>query len=380
LAPKERPRVKNPPSTQKLIRSFFLLRSKREFWKLKLILNMKPACSRFVLVLTLALSSSVFSSRGQAEETAASVKSYLLKKLEKVNAASEDFVINSEAYSALVAANGGSVEAAYKADPKKIDQLVAKMQENYKAMDSFGYETVEGIVAGVSSMAHYDIYLDAGVPASEGPEDVAPVVLDLGNGQKINKEGALFTYIIEPMLWGGDKRWVSPVDGGKKSLPRPEVLAAAAKDVDRKLGELLADAKAWNASVTDCFGAMVVMTPTLSDYFEDWKESRYSKEKSGRFQAVSRVSDMRGIMGSCQVMYEAVEKQVAEKDKSLAKSVDSGFKGIMTFLDKIEQREKQGEIKGAEIDELATQAKEKTDKLVPQIEQSAAVVGVKVES
>jgi len=289
-------------------------------------------------------------------------------------------VANSEAYSALIAAHGGSVEAAYKAEPKKIDQLVAKMQENYKAMDSFGYETIEGIVAGVSSLAEYDIYLDAGVPASEGPEDVAPVVLDLGNGQKIDKQGSLFTYIIEPMLWGGDSRWVTPVDGGKKLLPRPEILTAAAKDVNKKLGELLADAKAWNASVGDCFGAMIVMTPTLSDYFEDWKESRYAKEKSGRFQAVSRVSDMRGIMGSCQVMYEAVEGQVAEKDKSLAKSVDAGFKGIMGFLDKIEKREKQGEIKGAEIDELATQAKEKTDKLVPQIEQSAAVVGVKVES
>ncbi len=59
---------------------------------------------------------------------------------------------------------------------------------------------------------------------------------------------------------------------------------------------------------------------------------------------------------------------------------DLGFKGIMSFLDTIEKREKQGEIKGAEIDELATQAKEKTDKLVPQIEQSAAVAGVKVES
>ncbi len=341
---------------------------------------MKAARYLFALPLVLVLSASVFSSRGQAEETAAGVKSYLLKSLEQVNAASEDFVKNSEAYSALVAANGGSVEVAYKADPKKIDQLIAKMQENYKAMDSFGYETVEGIVAGVPSMADYDIYLDAGVPASEGPDDVAQVVLDLGNGQKIDKQGALFTYIIEPMLWGGDKRWVVPVDGGKKLLPRPEVLTAAAKDVNKKLGELFADAKAWNASVSDCFGAMVVMTPTLSDYFEDWKESRYSKEKSGRFQAVSRVSDMRGIMGSCQVMYEAVEKQVAEKDKSLAKSVDTGFKGIMGFLDKIEKREKQGEIKGAEIDELATQAKEKTDKLVPQIEQSAAVVGVKIES
>jgi hypothetical protein len=336
--------------------------------------------SSLALLLAMALSLGVFSSPGRAEETAASVKSYLLNNLEKINAASQDFVANSEAFSALVAANGGSVEAAYKADPKKIDQLVAKMQENYKAMDSFGYETIEGIVAGVPSMADYDIYLDAGVPASEGPEDVAPVVLELGNGKKIDREGSLFTYIIEPMLWGGDKRWATPVDGGKKLLPRPEVLTAAAKDVNKKLGELLVDAKAWNASVSDCFGAMVVMTPTLSDYFEDWKESRYAKDKSGRFQAVSRVSDMRGIMGSCQVMYEAVEKQVAEQDKSLAKSVDAGFKGIMSFLDKIEKREKQGEIKGAEIDELATQAKDKTDKLVPQIQQSAAVVGVKVES
>ncbi len=50
----------------------------------------------------------------------------------------------------------------------------------------------------------------------------------------------------------------------------------------------------------------------------------------------------------------------------------------LAFLDKIEAREKQGEIKGAEIDEVATQAKEKTDKLVPQIEQSAAVSGVKI--
>ena len=38
------------------------------------------------------------------------------------------------------------------------------------------------------------------------------------------------------------------------------------------------------------------------------------------------------------------EKQVAEKDKALAKSVDSGFKGIMSFIDKIGEREKEGEI------------------------------------
>ncbi len=310
-------------------------------------------------------------------ETVASVKDYLLQRLEKVQTASEDFFKNSEAYAALVSENGGTVENAWKGQPAKMEKLIAAMQGNYKDMDSFGYETIEGIVAGVPSLADYDIYLDAGVPASEGPDDVAPVVLVLDDGKKIENQGALFTYIIEPTLWGGDKRWSVPAGNGTP-LPFPDILVASAKDVNKKIGELVADAKAWNASVADCFGAMVVMTPTLSDYFEDWKESRYSPDKSGRFQAVSRVSDMRGIMGSCQVMYEAVEKNVAEKDKALAKSVISGFKEIMAFLDKIEAREKQGEIKGAEIDELATQAKEKTDKLVPQIEQSAAVSGVKI--
>lgn len=325
----------------------------------------------------LALLSLYTVSSAPAAETAASVKSYLVEKLTAVKAASADFVKNSEAYAALVAENGGSVESAWQAQPEKMVKLITAMQENYKAMDSYGYETVEGIVAGVPALADYDIYLDAGVPASEGPDDVAPVTLVLDDGKKIENQGALFTYIIEPTLWGGDKRWSVLAQNGKP-LPFPGILLAAAKDTDKKIDELVADAKAWNASVSDCFGAMVVMTPTLSDYFEDWKESRFAEDKSGRFQAVSRISDMRGIMGSCQVMYDAVEKDVAAKDRALAKSVRSGFQEIMAFLDKIEDREKQGTIKAAEIDELATQATEKTDKLVPQIEQSAAVTGVKI--
>ncbi len=316
------------------------------------------------------------SAQAETPATAQSVKSYLVKALKKVHSESQDFVKNSNAYANLIKDNGGTVTAAYQTKSKEMDKLVAAMQENYKGMDSYGYETVEGIVAGVDSMADYDVYLDAGVPASEGPEGVAPVVLDLGNGEKIDKQGALFTYIIEPALWEGNKRWVVKVGDGK-TMPRPEVLVAAANDTEKKIGNLLKDAEGWNASVQDCFGAMIVMTPTLSDYFEDWKESRYASDKSGRFQAVSRVSDMKGIMSSCAVMYDAVKGSVAQKDKALAKATDSGFKNILTFLDLLAKREKEGEIKGAEIDELASQAKEKTDKLVPQIEQSAAVAGIK---
>lgn len=307
----------------------------------------------------------------------AEVKDYLVSVVEKMSVASGDLVRNSAEYSELIGKHG-SLKEAQSAEAARLDALVLKMQENYKAIDSFGYETVEGIVAGVEALADYDIYLDAGVPASEGPDDVAPVTLELGGGEKIDREGALFTYIIEPALWGGDDRWVAEV-GGKK-LPRPEILSAAAKDADRKIGELKRDSLAWTPTPEDLFGAMVLMTPTLSDYFEDWKESRFTEDKSGRFQAVSRISDMRGIMSSCAVMYQAVIPLVEPRDRALAKSVDLGFDGILSFISLLEKREQEGALKEAEIDELAAQAKEKTDKLVPQIEQSAAIAGIKISN
>ena len=315
------------------------------------------------------------------------VKSYLVSTVEKIKRGSTEFVENANAYAALVAANGGP-EKAFTAKKPEVLRLVAKMQENYKAMDSFGYETVEGIVAGVEKFAHYDVYLDAGLPKGDGPaEEVSPLKLKLSTGGVIDREGSSFTYIIEPALWGGNKKWCVPVDldgdghiGPRESLPRPEVLTAVAADTDKVIGEMLADARAWQPTVTDCYQAMVAMTPTLSDYFEDWKESRYSKAASGRFFAVSRISDMQGIMKSCAVMYRAVQDTVKTKDKALAKTIDIGFKDIFTFLDDLEGREKRNAtgLKPAVIDEMANQAKAKTDKLVPQIKQAAALAGVKV--
>jgi hypothetical protein len=315
------------------------------------------------------------------------VKAYLVGSLEKMKRASTDFVENTHAYATLVSSQGGP-EKAYAARKGDVQKLVSKMQDNYKAMDSYGYETIEGIVAGIEKFAHYDVYLDAGVPKGAGqPDEVSPLKLNLSTGEVIDREGSSFTYIIEPALWGGNKKWVVAVDldgdgkiGPRESLPRPELLIAVAVDTDQKIGELLADARAWQPTPTDCYQAMVAMTPTLSDYFEDWKESRYSKAASGRFFAVSRISDMQGIMKSCSVMYRAVEGTVKPKDKALAKAIDTGFKDIFSFLDDLEAREKRSSsnLKPAVIDEMANQAKAKTDKLVPQIKQAAALSGVKV--
>jgi len=314
------------------------------------------------------------------------VKDYLVKTVTKMKAASDDFVKESDAYAAIIAENGGDYQKAYAAKGAELKQLVSKLQEDYKAMDSYGYETVEGIVAGVEKFSHYDVYLDAGVPEGKGePDTVSPLVLHLSNGKTMVHPGCSFTYIIEPMLWGGDEKLIVPLDlngdgkiAPRESLPKQEILSAIAVDTQKQLGSLLADAQAWKPTMDDCFAALVAMTPTLSDYFEDWKESRYSAKQSGRFFAVSRVSDMKGIMMSCDIMYRAVQAPVAEKDKALAKAANNGFGDILAFLDQLAAREKKGEMTAAEIDELANQAKAKTDQLVPQIKQAAALLSINV--
>ena len=64
--------------------------------------------------------------------------------------------------------------------------------EPYKIIDSFGDEYVEGIVAGVPSLMHYDVELDSGVPEKGASiqDQVADIHITAGD-ISINKEGSL---------------------------------------------------------------------------------------------------------------------------------------------------------------------------------------------
>lgn len=333
-------------------------------------------------------------SRGSETPSTSSVdgvKDYLLKMEAKMDAATKDFVKQSAEYQKVIESYKGDYAAALKGDREHILKLVKAMRDDYQAADSFGYERVEGIVAGVDSLADFDVYLDSGVPKDKETKDTpaAATTFTLKNGTVIAGEGCTFTYLIEPTLWGKNKKHIVPVEVGgdgsqaaKDSLPEAEFIAAAGADMDKKMDELVAASKAWKPTQDDCFNAVVKMTPTLSGYFDDWKASRYDKDKSGLFTSVSRVSDMQGIMESVSLTYSGVDSGVAAKDPALSKTIKLGFVDIMTFVERVGEREKkqEGNLTVAEIDELQNQAKDKADKLVPQVEQAAAVVGVKVSA
>ncbi|HEY2615324.1 MAG TPA: hypothetical protein VGI42_06410, partial [Chthoniobacterales bacterium] len=76
------------------------------------------------------------------------------------------------------------------------------------------------------------------------------------------------------------------------------------------------------------------------------------------------------------VLYRAVHGQVMTRDPALATSIQRGFDGILAFIERVDRREKKAgtAMSPAEVDELGEQAKQKADKLVPQVEQAAALL------
>jgi hypothetical protein len=142
---------------------------------------------------------------------------------------------------------------------------------------------------------------------------------------------------------------------------------------------LLASATAWQPTDKDCFAALVAMTPTLGDYFEDWKETKISGAATGgRFVAVSRVSDMRGIMASTRLIWQGIVPAVKPADGALSNQITHGYDQILSFIDDVESRERDGKLTAQQIDALGSQAREKTEKVTTQVGEAAALLKIDV--
>ena len=62
---------------------------------------------------------------------------------------------------------------------------------------------MEGIVAGVPSLATYDVIIDAGSSAKDDPESAVPFDLELADGRTLKQPGNLYG-VMEGALWGTD--------------------------------------------------------------------------------------------------------------------------------------------------------------------------------
>ena len=144
---------------------------------------------------------------------------------------------------------------------------------------------MEGVVAGVPSLADYDVIIDAGGDASD-PENAVPFSVNDAGRQDVRAAGQLQLPDRDRASFGTEPKFaakgVEPdLDGDGKvefgeALPDADFSSPPRRDfAQHREGARRRRATQWQPTQQDAFTALVVMTPTMSEYFEAWKNSRF---------------------------------------------------------------------------------------------------------
>jgi hypothetical protein len=253
------------------------------------------------------------------------------------------------------------------------------------------YERMEGIVAGTPSLAEYDIIIDAGSSKAEDPESAVPFDLELADGRVLEQPGNLYN-LTEGMLWGTRPEFTAKVKAdldadGKvafgEALPDAHVFTAATDAFDRYARELATKARAWQPTPSDAFTALVVMVPTMSEYFGQWKESRFVRGDAATgdsFNVVSRLSDIGDIISGLEVVFDGVEPAIAEVDADGAAQTRSELSGLASFITDLRAQESSGHRFAPEqADQLGVEAQERGSAVAGQVTQHAAQLDVDIQ-
>ena len=342
------------------------------------------------LIATLTTSTLLLATAAFADTEAeglARVKAFTLEHNDALIVEAGKMQAAATVYNDLIKAHGGDYAAAWAAEPAKLAEAVTTLRTQWLAASN-QYETIEGIVAGIPSTAKYDLILDAGNPGTE-VEDVAEYDLTLPDGTVLKQPGSLFHTITEPLFWGTEKGHVKlqadlngngTQDAGEVLFDANLALGAANGMVDWSKA-LRTDMAAWAPNRDDAFTAVVTMTPTVGDYFGEWKESQFLGGDGAAFVAQSRLIDVLGIMGGCQRMYvSAISPVVAAQDAALDSAITNDFKELITLVTETRDREAAGEkFTAEEADALGSEAQDIAERIVAQVLQAAAKNGVQIK-
>jgi hypothetical protein len=329
----------------------------------------------------------------ETESTAdlSGVKDYVLEHSSLLTGFTSDFKEDAQAYYDLAEAAGFDQEALWSQSPDEVAALLEHMKADWIAGNPY-YERMEGPVAGTPSLAEYDVILDAGSSAAEDPESAVPFDLTLSDGRTLEQPGNLFN-LTEGALWGTlpdalPQSTPTDLDGDGTQdfgevLPDAPFLLAAAEAFDQHARDLAASAKAWEPSESDAFTALVVMVPTMSEYFGQWKESRFvlgDESEAESFNVVSRLSDINDILTGLEVIFGGVEERLAHVDPAQAEQTGRELADLRAFVEDLYSREESGERFDPEQAEvLGTEAQERATAIAGQVSQAAAELGVTIE-
>jgi hypothetical protein len=318
------------------------------------------------------------------------IKTYLLDKSSELTRSSKSLKEASDRYYALAEAAGFDYTALWESKPAEVSAALNQAKSAWMAASPL-YEQMEGIVAGTPGLAEYDVILDAGASGADDPENTVPFDLTLPDGRVLPKPGNLFG-VLESTLWGtfvdyttgieADLDNNGGVDFGEK-LPDANVLKAGADALDKYTTELGTASAEWRPTESDAFTALVVMVPTMSEYFNSWKNSRFILGEASEqrdFVVISRLADIQNILGSLQIVYGEVKPLVESTDASQASQIEQSLADLKSFVGEIHAKEQSGyQHTPEEADVLGAEAQNRATAIAGQVAQIAAKLNITIE-
>ena len=272
----------------------------------------------------------------------------------------------------------------------EISALVMQARDLWLDASTY-YELDEGIVAGVPSLAHYDVWIDAGPPASEAPDEALEWQLELPDGRVLESPGNFFHNLLEPTLWGTNPEFTGlPVDmdgdgaiSVGEALPEAAMLLGATQGLNEATIEMQAAIEAWEPTLEDALTALVTMVPTMNEYFEQWKESVYvtgSDSEQQSFIAVSRLLDIKGILAGLSFTYDNIAPLVSDNDSQLDQQIRTDFDTLIAYVDDLFTQEQDGvQFSPEEADLFGTEAQDLATALAALVAQAASDLNITLD-
>lgn len=319
------------------------------------------------------------------------VKSYLTEHSADLVAQTAEMKAAGNAYYDLAKANNFNYKKLLKNECQAVDAALTDARNAFVKANP-AYEEMEGIVAGIPRTAQYDTDIDAGSDASD-PESAVSFNLTLPNGEVAMQPGNLF-FLIETSLYGTNEELI--VKGVKpdvncdgkvefgEGLPEANIFKASVDEIDRQANDLDQDAQEIVITPSDAFTAITVMTPTMSEYFEQWKLSSFvagegNQDEAG-FVATSRLSDIADILTGIDFTYEEIEPLIAEKNIDQAEQTAAELARLLSTAEELRDREAAGEkFTARQADQLGAEMQARAERIAGQVTQAAKDLDIEIQ-
>ncbi|MFN8594415.1 MAG: imelysin family protein [Thermomicrobiales bacterium] len=320
------------------------------------------------------------------------LKTYMIDHADAMKAGTAELVALAQQYHDLVAQANGDYAALWQQHGKDLAPWLEQARSVWIEQAHGNYERIEGMVAGIPSLSHFDDEIDAGASKEDVPTGAPNLQVTLPDGTVLDRPGNLFHYLTEPALWGTNDAFVAlrvDLNGDgtvapTEALPDANLLLGSAQALDARTADLETAIAGWQPNDSDAFTALVVMIPTMSGYFEEWKLSPFvlgDKSTSQGFVANSRLLDVLGILGGLDVTYDRLAPLVDTADPALQTEIRDELDGLVAFVQDLHDQEDAGtRFTPDQADLFGNELQSRATALAGQIVQAAALLNIPLEA